>query len=367
MDWWDSETWNRLLLWCVEDVGVRRLETLIGQFGSATNALAAGGAEAGRRLSSEILSRRWSERWPTVEARGALEDALARCGASVLAHDDEGYPGQLKGIDGPAFLFVRGDPVALSRPMAAVVGTRSVRPDGARLTREVTGWCVDQGWDVISGGALGVDTVAHDVALSRGRLTVVVQPAGLAHVAPASNRRLFTSVCEAGGCLVSEHPPWRQPRRRLFARRNRLISGLSRFVVVVRAPKRSGALITVAWAREQGRPIYVVPGSPADPTARGCLDALANGAQLLAAPSDLPRAPGTRAQDQEVTASQGAVSGLGRAILEALAGGELSLDGLVFRVDENPTNVLIEASKLLLAGSIEMVGPGQYRARTRTY
>ena len=354
----------RLLLWCIEGIGSKRLSRLIDAFGNAEAAISSGPEACAVASGRPSLADDWRACWPRLRDAGPFLGSLDDAGIGVLERDYAGFPDTLTGLGEPAFLFFRGDASALSLPLAGVVGTRSVGVDGVLLTRTVVDWCVDAGWGVISGGALGVDTEAHRRALERGAVTVAVMPAGLNSLVPSSNRRLFEAICDAGGCLVSEHPPWRQPQPKLFARRNRLISGLSGFVVVVRAPRKSGALITAEWARKQGRPVYVVPGSPSDPTARGCLDALEQGAKILSACEALPQVGGvdTKGPRSAPTESKRVVSDVAGAILGALAKGVSTLDEIAFQVDATPRVVVIEMTKLLVGGLVEQIGPGQYRS-----
>ena len=358
-----NERLCRLLLWCVEELGVSRLRCLVEEFESAEAAIEAGPDACAAVVGRKSLASRWASSWPRPGDGGDLLECLDSAGISVVARGEEGFPAQLAGLGDPEFMFYRGTIGALSMPLAAVVGTRSVTSEGLRLTQTVTDWCVDRGWAIVSGGALGVDTSAHLRAVERGAATVAVMPAGLDCLVPHRNRRLFEAICGDGGCLVSEHPPRRRPKRTLFARRNRLISGLSRFVVVVRAPRKSGALITVEWARAQGREVFCVPGSPLDPTARGCLDALAQGAKLLGSPGSLPRAEGATPPPavKGRIPSREAVSPVGGAILGALSRGVSTLDDIAFRVDVKAPVVVIEVTRLLAQGLVEQVGPGEYR------
>ena len=359
-----NERLSRLLLWCVEEIGVSRWRQLVDTFASAEAALAAGPDACARVIGQRSLATRWRASWPGSDDGAAFLEELERAGIGVLAKPDADFPAQLAALGDPEFLFYRGNPEALSLPMAAIVGTRSVGAEGMRLTGTVTDWCIERGWAVVSGGALGVDTGAHHRAHERGVATVAVMPAGLDYLVPHRNRKLFKAICDDGGCLVSEHPPRRRPKPTLFARRNRLISGLSRFVVVVRAPLKSGALITAEWARKQGRQLYCVPGAPTDPTARGCLDALEQGAKLVVSSKSLPRAedvtPPATLRDR--VQSRNVVSRVGEAILGALSRGVSTLDGIAFQVDATTPVVVIEMTRLLADGVVEQIGPGEYRA-----
>lgn len=309
-----------------------------------------------------------ARRWPSPTRIAHLLEALGELDITPLQRADPFYPTPLAELGEPEWIFVRGALDALQRPLAAVVGTRSVGREGLRLARDVVRWCGARGWHIVSGGALGVDGEAHRQALAMGLITVAVLPAGLGHLVPRRHKKLLEAVVEGGGCLVSEHPPWRRPAPRLFARRNRLISGLSAFAVVVRAAARSGALITADWARRQGRPVYAVPGSPDDRTARGCLDALRRGAHLLTSPADLPAArasappPARAVEPGRVSAPPSGVAG---RILKALDSGPLTLEELASLAGAGVAEVMPEITSLLLAGYLEQAGPGRYRLGPR--
>lgn len=187
---------------------------------------------------------------------------------------------------GSPYLCLRGEtlpPVGV----LAVVGTRRIHhEDEASLARWLSP-LVLQAHAVVSGGALGVDTVAHQTALDRGVPTWVVFASGLSHVSPKSNCTLFDACLEAGGGWVSENPPWYQPRAHDFLERNEVIAGLSDIILVARAPYRSGALSTARAGRSYGKIILAFPGAPDDPNAAGCHQLIQTGALLATPEMDL--------------------------------------------------------------------------------
>jgi DNA processing protein len=358
-----------LLLWGVSNIGSKRYRQLLSAFGGAEAAISAGPSACAELLGSPHLEEKFQRSWPTPTAGRELADSMFREQIHLLELSRSGFPPGLVALDEPEWLFVKGDAKVLSEPLAAVVGTRQVRRDGVRLTRRVVDALARRGWNTVSGGALGVDAEAHRRSLELGIRTVVVLPGGLMHQVPGSHRRLYDSICATGGCLVSEHPPLRAPRRELFVRRNRLISGLAAFTVVVRAPRRSGALITADWARRQGRSVYVVPGSPDDPTAAGCLEETRRGAILLATPEELPNAPGFSEASGEGASGFAVLgsSGLGVSesspIVEALRrSGAATVEDIGSRVALEPAYVMRELVYLELRGEVERLGPGLYRA-----
>ena len=187
----------------------------------------------------------------------------------------------------PTGLFVRG---ALPRdPGIAFVGSRTAGAYARRSIEPMIGHLVDTGWSIVSGGALGVDTMAHAATLSSGGQTVVVLGSGLLRPYPQSNRKLFANVIQSGGAVVSAFPLEMEALAAHFPARNRIIAGLSQGCVVVRAAQRSGALITAKFAMQEGREVFAIPGMIDDPLSAGCHAIIQEGAQLIHTVSDICR------------------------------------------------------------------------------
>jgi DNA processing protein len=206
------------------------------------------------------------------------EEALARVGGRFLVLGDAAYPPALAALpDAPPVLSAVGKLELLARPTLAVVGAREASAAASRLAGELASALGAAGFVVASGLARGIDTVAHRAALATG--TIAVLAGGIDQVYPPQNAALQADIA-AGGLLLSESPWGAPPVARAFPRRNRIVSGLSRGVVVVEAAARSGSLITAHRAAEQGREVFVVPGSPADPRYAGSNSLIRDGAIL---------------------------------------------------------------------------------------
>jgi len=197
------------------------------------------------------------------------------------------YPPQLRELpDAPAWLYVKGDPAWLQRPMLAVVGSRYATPQGLRDATAFAQALSEAGLTIISGLALGVDAAAHEGGLSGLGSSIAVVGTGLDRVYPARNRTLAHRLAEQGA-LVSEFPLGTPPKTGHFPRRNRLISGLSNGVLVIEAALESGSLITARLAAEQGREVFALPGSIHSPLSKGCHRLIREGAKLVDSANDV--------------------------------------------------------------------------------
>ncbi len=198
---------------------------------------------------------------------------------------DQAYPRMLAEIaDSPPLLYYRGQ-VQLSEhqgstPMVGMVGTRDPSEYAKRWTRKIAFALAKRGITVVSGMAEGIDTQAHIGCLEGGGRTIAVLGTGVDMIYPPRNQGLYQKIQEQG-LLLSEYPAGTQPNRAHFPRRNRIVAGLCRAVLVMEAPTKSGALITAYQANEYNRDIYVLPGSLDNPRAMGCLGLVQRGAQLI--------------------------------------------------------------------------------------
>ena len=218
---------------------------------------------------------------------------------TILSLWDRRYPAVLREIyDPPYLLYVRGELPALAVPSIAIVGTRQPTAGAVIAAREIAGELAAAGVPVISGLARGIDAAAHQGALDRG-VTGAVLASGVDLITPSSNRALAAALLDRGGFLVSEYGPGVVPRKYHFPARNRIISGLSRAVVVVQAPARSGALITADYALDQGRDLFVHRDCLDGPTGAGSADLAADGAQIVACAAEILEELGIRYAPRE--------------------------------------------------------------------
>lgn len=220
------------------------------------------------------------------------EDEIAAgeaLGAHLLLACDPGFPEPLAALDPPPpLVWVLGDARPLERTCVAVVGARAASALGLRFAGTLAADLGAAGLTVVSGLARGVDGAAHQGSLATG--TAAVLAGGVDDVYPHQHADLYRAILDSGGCMVSENPPGRTASAADFPRRNRIIAGLSRAVVVVEAELRSGSLITARLAAEMGREVLAVPGSPLDPRSRGGNDLLRQGAAVCEGAEDVLRA-----------------------------------------------------------------------------
>lgn len=262
-------------------VGPATFHRLVAEHGGARAALAA--------LPHIAAGAGLRDYAPCPEGVAMAElQAGRRAGARLIRCDSALYPQALRDIDGaPPVLWLRGDPSWLMRDPVAVIGARNASSLGLRMARGMAAGLGEAGFCVTAGLARGIDTAAHSAALPAG--TIAVMAGGIDVIYPSENATLAAQIA-ANGALVSEQPPGTEPAARHFPTRNRIISGLSRAVVVIEAAHRSGSLITARNALDQGREVMAVPGHPLDARAAGCNMLIRDGALLVRGAMDVAEA-----------------------------------------------------------------------------
>ena len=212
-------------------------------------------------------------------------DAVAAISGRMIASSEPDYPPLLAALDSPPpLLTVIGRAELLQRESIAVVGARNASALGMKFAQRLASDLGGASMVIVSGLARGIDRAAHEAALETG--TVAVVAGGVEVVYPPENAALYESISRSGA-VISEMPLGVTPQARHFPRRNRIISGIARGVVVIEAAERSGSLITASYALEQGREVFAVPGSPLDPRAKGSNRLLRDGAVLTESAEDV--------------------------------------------------------------------------------
>lgn len=274
----ETDLFNQLRLLRSSRVGIVTYNRLMAEHGTAAEALHA---------LPDIARAAGVDRYtPCPEPVIETELRAARkMGAIALWQGQKGYPQALDDLeDAPPMLWARGNVALTARPCAALIGARNASSLGLRMTRRLAAELGAEGNIITSGLARGIDAAAHEAALDSG--TIAVLGGGVDITYPRENAALQDQIAESG-LLLSEQPMGLKPIARHFPRRNRLISGLSRAVIVVEAAAKSGSLMTARIALDQGREVMAVPGHPFDARASGCNMLIRDGATLVRGAQDV--------------------------------------------------------------------------------
>ncbi len=347
------DPWLRLAL--APGVGNASLIRLLTAFGSPEAVLTSGRRALALHLTPAQCDAVLGDPDP------ALLDAtlawLDQPGNSLMTLADTDYPKSLLEIpDPPALLYCKGNRALLSQPCLGIVGSRNATPQGARDAEAFAHALSDAGLTIVSGLALGIDAAAHRGGLAGAGSSVAIIGTGLDRIYPAKNKALAHQLAQTG-LIVSEFALGTPPLPGHFPRRNRLISGLSRGVLVVEAAPDSGSLITARVATEQGREVFAIPGSIHSPLARGCHALIKQGAKLVESAADILD---ELAWQQRLAPPQLAET---RAdpILDALDGAPTTLDILAQRTGLTLDALSAKLLALELEGHIASLPGGRYQ------
>lgn len=289
--------------------------------------------------------------------------------SDLVAWDDQDYPPPLLEIaDPPPVLFCLGRRELLGRPALAMVGSRNATPQGIADAEAFAAALSAAGLTIVSGLAAGIDAAAHRGALRGRGSTIAVTGTGLDRVYPAAHREL-AHVLAREGLLVSEFTPGTPPLKQNFPRRNRLVSGLSRGVLIVEATLSSGSLITARLAAEQGREVFALPGSIHSPFARGCHKLLREGAKLVETANDileelrLPSAGAAPRGAPPAAAGRAPADADAEAVLEALGHAPVDIDTLGERTGQSAAALAALLARLELDGIVSALPGGRWQRR----
>lgn len=280
-----DEFWACLALRHTKGLGARTWKRLVGQFGSAAQAVSAfpQWPHVSKKVCAEFASGRWQS---AAEHEAAL---AAQHNLTVLPLADPAFPDALRHIpDPPLFLYVHGDQSLLHRPCVAMVGSRQSSQYGLHMADSIATTLSQAGICVVSGFAFGIDRAAHWGALHGVGSTIAVLGTGIDLIYPFSNRDLWMDIA-AKGLIVSEFAPGTKPEGINFPHRNRIVSGLSLGVLVVEGALKSGSLITAELALAQGRDVFALPGPANLKTYQGCHQLIRQGAYLVQDGHDILR------------------------------------------------------------------------------
>ncbi len=281
----DLIDWLRLV--SIPEIGSRRGKRLLEKFKTPKVIL-----EASLEDIAEVENIGLGVAKKIVEGRKKVDlsrqiKLIEKNNVILIPLDSEFYPVNLKAIfDPPLVLFVKGEILPQDYFSVAIVGTRMSSFYGRIMSEKLSRQLSEKGFTIVSGGARGIDTFSHQAVLKAKGRTLAVLGCGLDIVYPPENKKLFEEISK-NGALISEFPLSTRPDRQNFPMRNRIISGLSLGVVVIEAPHKSGALITVTHATEQGREVFSVPGKADSFVSRGTNQLLRDGAKLVENADDI--------------------------------------------------------------------------------
>jgi len=271
----------------IEGVGPVRARTLLEHFGDAPKILAASKSELlrvrniGEETAAAIAG--WEK---STDLAGELK-RIADFGCHILIQSDDSYPESLRQIyDPPLVLYVKGELSVKDKNAVAMVGSRQTTHYGIETARKLAYQLAYVGVTVVSGGARGIDTAAHQGALSAKGRTIAVLGTGINLIFPGENAELFERIA-ANGAVITQFPFNRPADKQSFPIRNRIVAGMTLGTVVVEASLSSGALITANFATEYGRQVFAVPGRIDSPRSKGCHDLIKKGAKLCEGVEDI--------------------------------------------------------------------------------
>jgi DNA processing protein len=346
----------------VRGIGAVRFRHLLDYFGDAktawdaseSNLVAAGLSE---KITQNLLQVRTAVDLDLIQAQ------LDTLNVTVVTWEDPKYPRRLHEIDQPPpVLYVRGTLTEADEWAVAIVGTRRVTTYGRQVTEQLAAALAQSGITVISGLASGVDSIAHQVALTAGGRTISVLGSGVDRLYPPENRRLAEQMMEQGA-VISDYALGTEPEATNFPPRNRIIAGLSMAVVVVEASRQSGALITAQFAIEQGREVFAVPGSIFAPQSQGTNRLIQQGARPMLSPQEVLEALdlGRVAQHREARTIIPA-NDLEAQILKLIRDEALHVDEISIQAQLPIKEVSSTLAMMELKGMVRQTGGMHYQA-----
>lgn len=351
--------WLRLCL--IPGIGPERQRLLLAAFGLPSNIFAAShqavAAVIGERLANTLLS---------LDNQAEVARALAWAaepGNHILTLADQAFPKNLLEIsDPPCLLYAKGNLGLLSFPALALVGARNSTPQGEQNAQSFAAALAEAGITVVSGLALGVDAAAHRGGLKGRGKTIAIVGTGADRIYPARNAELARNIATQG-LILSEFALGTPPVAHNFPRRNRIISGLARGVLVVEAAVDSGSLITAKLAAEQGREVFAIPGSIHSPLAKGCHKLIKQGAKLVESAQDIleelswPSLP----VPQAITENTAACDTAEEVLLQKMGFDPVDPDTLLGRSSLTPEALFAMLTLLELDGRIARLAGGLFQ------
>ena len=367
------KAWEALVaLNLIEHVGPVRVRQLLEAFGDAPSILRAPAAQLLKVNGIGTDTAEAIAHWETtIDLPGELK-RIDEFGCQILTQTDEAYPELLRQIyDPPIVLYVKGQLTAKDKNAVAMVGSRQTTYYGLEVARKLAYQLAYVGVTVVSGGARGIDTAAHQGALNSKGRTLAVLGTGINLVVPPENAQLFERIA-AQGALITQFPFNRTPDRQSFPIRNRIVAGMTLGTVVIEANLTSGALITAHMAVDYGRQVFAVPGRIDSPRSKGCHELIKKGAKLCEGAEDIlsefeylfPPSNRRPAPNETGVLPALTLSETERKALESLGPEETSIDEVIRRSGLPSSTVSVALFSLELKMIVRQL-PGKRYVRNR--
>jgi DNA processing protein len=305
----------------------------------------------------------WYQEFTQLNREKFLEQELAYLSQEniqVLVRADKLYPARLLEITTPpTLLYVKGDIMGLENSLS-IVGTRKYTPYGARIAEKISRELSSAGIPIISGLALGIDSIAHRGCLDGNSKTIAVLGGGISSQAlyPKTNKSLANAIIASGGALISEFSPKSKPRRENFVLRNRIVSGISRGILIIEAPIKSGTMTTVKYALEQNRDIFAIPGNIDVKNSEGTNQLIKQGAYLVTQAEDILNVFGLEIIRKEFDLSQ--FEPEQKLVLQHLVKSPLNIETLAQLTQQEVMDLMAILSILELSGIVTLGTQGEY-------
>ena len=350
----EALAWLRVTL--VPRVPPAALRALLAARGTAQSVLDASSAEIAAIAGGEV-ARAFAAGPDPAQVEASVRWLQAE-NHHLVAMDDARYPASLLQVENPPpVLYAVGDVEWLASPAVAIVGSRNATAQGARDAEAFARALSAAGLAIVSGMALGIDAAAHRGGLAEGGSSIAVLGTGADVVYPAANREL-ASALERSGCMVSEFALGTPPRSGNFPRRNRLISGMSKGVLVIEAALGSGSLTTARCALEQGREVFATPGSIHSPLSKGCHWLIKEGAKLVECADDVLHEIGL---DRAATAQAPDAPPTRDPVLGAMGHAPVSLEQVAQRTGLDVVHLAARMCRLEIEGRVCALGGGIFQ------
>lgn len=342
--------------------GPARTKLLVAYFGTSKRAWNANKKKLTEIGLKDVVVNRFSNYRESFDFKSYF-NRLNRLGADFITINDDNYPENLRDLeDTPPVLYIKGRLKMSDSNAVAIVGSRKMTHYGREVTHKFSAELATLGITIVSGLAFGVDAMAHKACLEAGGRTVAVLPSGIDIVTPSSNSYLAKAILEGDGAIVTEYPLGHPPLKTNFAARNRIISGLSKAVLVIEGAKKSGTLLTASSAAKQGRSVFAVPGPITSFTSEAPNFLIQTGAKLTTSVNDILEELNMQFQvDREKVETIIPRSEDEKKIFEILAQEPLHLDEVARISGLKVSEVSARLTVMELKGMVKNIGNGVYK------